>query len=242
MATMKKATDIDAALWESGIDAEVDFWRRWLRDLDPSHFRLSKTLGLQSFVVEKIPDAVRDKGSVDILELGSGPLCGIGKVWGDVNLNIRAVDPLADHYTRLLGEVGIEPIVPLTAGKGEDLLEIFGDTPQFDFIYCANALDHSLDPALIIKNMLRLTRDGCTTHFTVHQNEAEFNSYQGLHQWNFDTYQDRIIVWNRDLIYFLDEILDGQAYEIGEHELQGRVELAVAITKGVRTPAEAATA
>ena len=229
---MKKERDsITEDKWMSGIEAELDFWRRFLTNLKPDYFRLNPNMQLQPFVTSTLTSETSQKDSLDILELGSGPLCGIGKKWGDKKLNLVAVDPLGEEYTKLLDEAGIKPLVPLTKGKGEDLLKIFGDQPLFDYIHCANALDHSLDPALIIENMLALARQGATVNFSVYQNEGKHNNYNGLHQWNFDIFHEKIVIWNNDSIYFLEEVTGENVYTISTSPYEVRVNISVDIVK-----------
>jgi SAM-dependent methyltransferase len=217
--------------WTSGIAAEIDFWKRWLADLGPGHFRLNPDYPLQPFVTENLTGEARDRQTVDLLEVGSGPLCGLGKRWGDKTLNITAVDPLADAYAALLDDVGIAPAIPVVAGKGEDLLHIFGDQPRFDFAYCANALDHALDPALIIGNMLTLLRPGASLIFSVYQNEGLNSGYHGLHQWNFDVFQERIVLWNQWGISFLEEFIQPHKYTFVAKPYQDRQHFTVHVVR-----------
>lgn len=64
-----------------------------------------------------------------------------------------AIDPLADHYNKLLQSFGIDVPVVTRFGSGETLLDLF--KPQsFHIVHSFNALDHAYDPVLTIKNML----------------------------------------------------------------------------------------
>lgn len=227
----KERASISEQKWLSGIQSELDFWRRFLSDLKADYYRMNPNTQLQPFITNTLTPEASQKGSLDILELGCGPLCGIGKKWGDKKLNLIAVDPLGEQYTELLDELGIKPLVPLTKGKGEDLLKIFGDQPLFDYVHCANALDHSLDPALIIQNMLCLARLGSTVNFSVYQNEGKHNNYHGLHQWNFDIFQDKVVIWNNGSIYFLDEVIGDNEYTISTRPYEDRFNISVDIVK-----------
>jgi 2-polyprenyl-3-methyl-5-hydroxy-6-metoxy-1,4-benzoquinol methylase len=78
---------------------------------------------------------------------------------------------------------------------GEELLEHFGSR-RFDIAYATNALDHSADPVAIISNMVALVRPGGAVLLRHKRNEGQSARYGGLHQWNFDVAEDRLVLWN----------------------------------------------
>jgi SAM-dependent methyltransferase len=93
----------------------------------------------------------------------------------------------------LLARLGLVPPIRTIPGHGEKLLEKFRPD-QFDLVYSSNALDHSYDPLLAIRQMLTAVKPGGYVYLWHFANEGLHESYHGLHQWNFDIRQDDFIV------------------------------------------------
>jgi hypothetical protein len=72
---------------------------------------------------------------------------GVGVTTRFVAVGVRAVDPLANKYNRLLEDAGLAPTIRTEAVDGEKLVERFG-RDRFDIAYSRNALDHTADPWL----------------------------------------------------------------------------------------------
>ena len=66
----------------------------------------------------------------------------------------------------------------------------------FDIAHAVNSLDHSADPLIIVENMLQVVRVGGVVLLRHHHNEGEHERYEGLHQWNFDCEEGKLILWN----------------------------------------------
>jgi SAM-dependent methyltransferase len=140
-------------------------------------------------------------------------------------VTIVAVDPLADEYDRLLEDAGLEPPVRTICVAGEDLLEHF-DRGTFDIAYATNALDHSADPLGIISNMVALVRPGGIVLLRHKRNEGESAHYGGLHQWNFDVDDGRLVLWNDAVRMDVGAALDGRAETTAwteDHEVVARL-------------------
>jgi len=97
--------------WSKAVGKEVGFWEWWLRAKGDSGFmaedyrqRLDPKSLLQDVVSRRL------SAPAAILDVGAGPLTFLGKqaVYPVV---ITAVDPLADHYNRLLREFKVTPLV-----------------------------------------------------------------------------------------------------------------------------------
>ena len=175
--------------WQGALPAEVQFWEMALRDggrnWDPEEFRrrMDGTRELQGELKALLdaPPGAR----VRILDVGAGPLTTLGKRWEGRQLEIVAVDPLAAEYARLLARLGLVPPVTTTSAHGEKLLDRFA-VDEFDLAYASNALDHSYDPRLAIRQMLTVVKPGRHVYLWHFANEGTAESYHGLHQWNFD--------------------------------------------------------
>jgi SAM-dependent methyltransferase len=134
-------------------------------------------------------------GRVSILDVGAGPITNLGYRYPGKELTIVPIDPLADHYSRLLRRAGLEPPIRTIRVAGETLLGYFPPS-AFDIAHAVNSLDHSADPLLIVENMLQVVRPGGVVLLRHHHNEGEHERYEGLHQWNFDCEEGRLIFWN----------------------------------------------
>jgi len=188
-------------LWRTRAASEVDFWRDWLtgapgteqwagdreRRLDPAaeiHDPLVRA------ELERMPAE-----EVSILDVGAGPLTLVGYRYPGKTIRVVPVDPLAADYDRLLRDAGLDPPVRTIAVAGEALLDHFGSA-SFDIAYASNALDHAADPLRIISNMVALVRPGGAVLLRHKRNEGESALYGGLHQWNFDARDARLVLWN----------------------------------------------
>jgi hypothetical protein len=202
--------------WQTRRSTEVDFWADWLvgapgteQWANDRESRLSPETEIRDPLVraelEQSPAA-----EISILDVGAGPLTGLGFRFPGKTLTIVPVDPLANDYDRLLGNAGLDPPIRTIAVPGEALLEYFGSR-IFDIAYASNALDHSADPFMIISNMVGVVRTSGTVLLRHKRNEGESASYGGLHQWNFDVVDDSLILWNNAVELDVGSRLEGRA-------------------------------
>jgi SAM-dependent methyltransferase len=218
-------------LWRTRTQSEVDFWAGWLRGAPGTEqwasdreSRLDPAAEIRDPLVraelERMPAQ-----EISILDVGAGPLTSLGYRYPGKTLTITAVDPLADRYERLLREAGLEPPVRTIAVAGEALVEHFGPG-SFDIAYATNALDHSAEPLTIIANMVTVVRPGGAVLLRHKRNEGESARYGGLHQWNFDVADDRLIVWNDVTVVDVSKALEPRAATtawVEEHEVVARL-------------------
>jgi SAM-dependent methyltransferase len=196
---MTEPTDSSFATWQSELPAEVAFWSYWINDPDipwkeERAARLAATTPLQDWAKELVH--AEPGTTVRLLDVGAGPATQLGKVWPERTVRITAVDPLADEYNELLDAARIIPPVRTRLGHGERLTEQFAPN-TFDFACAINALDHSYDPLLVIRGMVDVVKPGAWVRLVHFVNEAQFEQYQGLHQWNFCREDERFVIWNK---------------------------------------------
>jgi SAM-dependent methyltransferase len=183
-----------------GKPSELDFWRAWMVAPGAAKWaadrraRLDPTTPIVDPLV-RAEIARVPKDSVSILDVGAGPITILGYRYPGKELTIVPIDPLADHYSRLLQKAGLDPPITTLRVAGEDLLRHFAAS-TFDIAHAVNSLDHSANPLLIVKNMLEIVRPGGVVLIRHKQNEGEHERYEGLHQWNFDCEEGRLIFWN----------------------------------------------
>jgi SAM-dependent methyltransferase len=183
--------------WNAAIPGEVGFWDRYLQghglQWAPDYeARLDPNSPLQS----EIADALTFTAGVParILDVGAGPLTWLGKQAGDGDVEIVAVDVLADDYNRLLDDAGIVPLVKTRRCETEQLTEVFSPG-EFDLVFARNTLDHSYDPIACVRAMLHCARPGGVVMLMHRRNEAEEEDYLGLHQWNLQNEAGDVLVW-----------------------------------------------
>ena len=204
--------------WRARRRDEVDFWWAWLTGAPGTEqwasdreTRLSPEAEIGDPLVREAVERSPDE-HVSILDVGAGPLTSLGYGCPGKTLTIVPVDPLADEYDRLLRDAGLVPPVRTICVAGEDLLEHFGPG-RFDIAYACNSLDHSADPLTIVGQMVSVVRPGGVVILRHKRNEGEEARYGGLHQWNFDVVEDRLLLWN-----------SAREVDVGA-ALEGRVEM-----------------
>jgi SAM-dependent methyltransferase len=205
--------------WSNGVANEVDFWTGWIRSKGneyPEDFeqRLSLDDPWRAGD-EPVPEA-----HWSILDVGAGPLTRLNKTIDGQLLDITAVDPLAPYYDRALSDNGVTPPIRTQQAFAEDLTALFPEN-HFDLVSCQNALDHSIDPIRAIEEMISVAKVGGYVVLAHARNEAESESYIGLHQWNFDKIDEKFVIWNKQEKHVVDDLFGGSAdiktYRNGEH-------------------------
>jgi SAM-dependent methyltransferase len=243
--------DLQGALWEAGKSPgvwesakapEVRWWGRWLatkglRWPDDYHPRLDPEQPLEDHIIKHL--SAPPGSTVSILDVGAGPLTKLGKRWNGRTVQISAVDPLADEYSRLLSDADITPPIQTQPGEVERLTELFPKN-YFDLANMQNALDHSHDPLLGIRQMLEVVKPGCYVVLLHAVNEGHNQNYVQLHQWNFRSDNGRFVIWNPHTEIFVDEAL-GDLAEVTVEELEGdederQAEILVTLRKIDKSP------
>ena len=198
-------------LGKRGVRGEAGFWDKWLTEhLDAGELRrrldpAAPADPLLCAAADRFADA-----RIEILDVGAGPLSTLGKRVPGKEIEIVAVDPLADEYTGSLERAGIEPPVVTVKGEAELLVDQFG-TGRFHVAHASNALDHTYDPVAGIREMVEVVRPGGTVILRHGINEAEAQGYRGLHQWNFDRRDGAFWVWSASAEHNVSEMLRGRA-------------------------------
>lgn len=217
--------------WRTRTSSEVDFWAAWLVGAPGTEQWASDRLSRLDPDAEVRDPVVRAElersqaGAVSILDVGAGPLTALGYRYPGKTLTIVPVDPLGDEYDRLLHDAGLEPPIRTIRVAGEALLEHFGPH-RFDIAYATNALDHSADPFTIVSNMVEVVRPGGVVLLRHKRNEGESARYGGLHQWNFDVVDERLLLWNSAVEIDVGAVLEGRARTrawISENEVIARL-------------------
>jgi SAM-dependent methyltransferase len=224
--------------------AELAFWDHWLktkgfnwpeeyrRKIDPSapiliprRFLPSEATRLSRF----LPGA---RPTISILDVGAGPLSIVGTRLRGVDVELVAVDPLADEYEALLAQHRIDPPVATQSCAAEELADVLGEA-RFDLVYCQNALDHSEDPLRGLEQMLRVVKPDRWVVLKHAVDEGEREAYVQLHDWNFNIEDGRFVIWNPTTRMFPEEHLPlAERVESAFVDEEGYTWVRVAIRRG----------
>ena len=184
-------------VWESHLDSELAFWRRWLTEPLFDKLRSARLAEMNDFPRYYIDQTERAPGErVRVLDVGSGPISTLGDAADGYDVELVCVDALGVQYNALLDEYGFTNLPRIIPLKGEDVESRFGPA-SFDIVHTANALDHFEDPFLAFEKMYAVCRTGGALIVISVENEGEHQKYLGLHQWNLRADDDGIWLGSR---------------------------------------------
>ncbi|MDZ7711052.1 MAG: class I SAM-dependent methyltransferase [Roseovarius sp.] len=205
----------DEAVWRARADEEVGFWRKWIRSggmrwKEGFERKTDPNAPLAPLIAQLLPDLTLTTGqTLEILDIGSGPLSWVGTSHPDFTVNVTAVDPLADEYNAELDNKGVTGVGRPIKGYFETALWQLG-AARFDVVWCANSLDHSIDPVIGLYNIINLCRPGGGVILMFHPDEAEREAYVGLHQWNLNIDNERLMLTRKGRTFDLMSMIAGQ--------------------------------
>lgn len=216
MSVQPSPPEKDHADWKERSVEEVGFWKKWIRTggmrwKEGFERKTDPRAPLAPLVERFLPVLNFEKGSeIRILDIGSGPLSWVGTTHPDHEISLTAMDPLADEYNAELDNKGVSGVGRPIKGYFETALWQLG-AARYDIVWCANSLDHSIDPVIGLYNIINVCRDGGGVILMFHPNEAEREEYAGLHQWNLNTDGQRLTLTRKGQRFDLMKLLDGQA-------------------------------
>lgn len=100
---------------------------------------------------------LRGKSTAKIADLGAGPVCTLGNIWGGTNISIIASDMRADAYLKLIKGEKATLLTPL---EYQDMENLTYEDESFDVVHCVNALDHTPDAQAALAQMKRICKVG----------------------------------------------------------------------------------
>lgn len=182
------------ARWEANLHTEIHYWNENMRTRGlqwPDAWRevVTPNRPLQ----QEYRDLLPASGPVRILDVGAGPYTHLGTVWEGREVEVIAVDPLADEYDRLMLAHQLEPTVRTRKCAGEDLCALF-PPDSFDLVLARNSLDHAYDPLAIVRNMVAVCKPGGVVQLLHSVREADKENGEGLHQWNFFPHEGQFFI------------------------------------------------
>jgi hypothetical protein len=192
--------------WFAGIEYEVRYWDNFVetkRALDPQDYEW-RTMPAPPFCYGHIPEL--PSWPPTILDVGAGPISRVGISTSAGNVNLMACDPLAPIYDTILRKHNVVPYVRSEFALAERLTERYGAN-RFDAVIMQNALDHAfyaVDGFLELFNIAKIGGQILLLHA---ENEAEFESYAGFHQWNITADGDKLVFWRKDTRVVVNDLL-----------------------------------
>ena len=172
--------------WKAGIRSQRQFWdnyfaTRGLHWKDQYDLRFDPNLPLQPRPAALLP---RDGATINILDVGAGPITYLGKVHDGKKVTITATDALADEFDKILKKHDIDPPVHTQLVSAEELTQKFAPN-TFDLVFARNCIDHTYDPEQSVLQMITVVKPGQYVLMEHVPNEAIHQDYDGVHQWNF---------------------------------------------------------
>lgn len=98
---------------------------------------------------------IRSKKEVKIADIGSGPVCTLGNIWGAVKINIYASDLRQPSYKTLAQKEKIKLRTPI---EYQDMENLTYPDNFFDIVHCVNAMDHTKDIERALSEMKRVCK------------------------------------------------------------------------------------
>lgn len=177
----------------SAIAHELNFWKGFVqtkRFLE-GWVKNIKTPELRDVVHNYIKNNLKPNGSV--LDVGSGVVSILN---GTVpKEQLTAVDPLGDLY-QIIFDYGKHQIKPPIAIPCEEIgIDFWG---AYDIVHISNALDHTQNPFEAYSNLLKAVKPYGYIIIQGFENEAEFEKWQGFHQFNLRLGDQFITVTDKD--------------------------------------------
>ena len=160
--------------WRQGQADELADWSAWFstaRSGSESDAETAKDLAWRAnpdadlsqreYLLDHLRRLVQPGGTVNVLDVGAGPLTVFPKKWITRTVNITTADPLADEYAKLLADNNISApsAVKSVAAEAERLTQTF-PADSFELVFARNAFEQFHDPMLALREMLAVTKSG----------------------------------------------------------------------------------
>lgn len=122
---------------------------------------------------------IGDKKEVVIAELGAALVNTIGDSWPDVKVTVVASDVAVSQYQKLLDEYSVVLHTPV---EYQDMEHLTYPDEMFDIVHCVNALDHTPNPRVALKEMDRVCKKDGWIYLRHSPNQK--TNFGGHHYWD----------------------------------------------------------
>lgn len=194
---MKATTEI-----KEGFEHEKEFWAEFVQTERFQNNWVKAETNPELDATTRRVILAEANGTPLVLDIGSGPVSILRGLIPD----LVAVDPLGDYYRE------IYPQCAVITAYAEDL----PFTGNFDVVHIRNAFDHTQNPRKALESMAGACKPGGLIFIQGFVNEADFEQFAGLHQWNVSVNGNTLIVKGngKGLQFSPDEVVLSETIEL----------------------------
>jgi SAM-dependent methyltransferase len=191
--------DVELGGWDYWNNADAKYGASVLRLLSTDNSRMA----FPEYVLPHLfPDGTPGGRRLRALDIGCGSLSHLR--WGAVEgwLDITGVDPLLDMYAVIRERHGLSVLPHIRCDSeicgAAETLDVGRLADSFDFVLCTNALDHTEDPAAIVRHVGAVLKAGGLAALQVYTREGSREAWWQLHQFDMFMDGDRFMAQSRD--------------------------------------------
>jgi len=218
----------DKKSWEDKLYEETSFWDSYIESKGQEWARFNRDVPIAPAFRPylELPDNESESTEVkflNVLVVGSGPGSDIGySDYEDAKVNLVLTDPLAKIYDDVFKKQNAYPPHQIMNLAAEEL-ECFFQPDVFNLVDSTNALDHAYDPVEALRQMVRVTAPCAWIIVELFENEANVESGNGLHQWNFHMNGSRLALgkYNTTVLYDLTDEMSKVGAELSATKFEG---------------------
>lgn len=179
-----------------GIEHELKFWQgfvktpRFLNGWVADCVTPELNAEVRNFIYD-VYNSHPEKKDFQVLDVGSGVVSILNGLIPKENLT--TVDPLGGLYEIIFDykKHRIKSPLPYPAEEMP-----FKD--QYDLVHCSNALDHCQNPMIAYLKLKQAVKPGGYLILQGFENEANYENWQGFHQWNIELKDDGLCITGKD--------------------------------------------
>lgn len=183
-ALIQAGATLDRGVWTEVLRAEANYWSRQFAG--PADVLEHLQASIRRNVGNLLP---ADASGKRVLDLGSGPF----PLERD-DVEIVAVDPLADEYRKMLESAGLHVSAEFITAVGETLSEAVSPG-SFDYVLVSNSLDQCYDPTAFVAGCRAACRPGGTIILHCRNLWDPVNMMRGARNWNLILCCEDLILW-----------------------------------------------
>lgn len=198
--------------WLDNMMSEVEYWVRDVADTQGErHEYYVRCAENHRFTHRDILRRV--KAGEIVMDIGCGLVSKFGEeLENGGKVRLVPVDALAHYYNILNGRMrdSLGKNTSCRFGLFEFLGNIFGGN-YADYIIIDNALDHCIDPWRSLVECLYVLKTDGRMYLNHRRAEAVYEGWTGLHKWNVDCSDGKLLIWNKENAVNVTERLKGFA-------------------------------
>ena len=195
-------------LWIDNIYTEIEYWVKDVADIrGVSNVHNERCRNNHLFSHHLLAESL-EEGNI-VLDIG----CGLVSPFGEIlpngkRVHLIPVDALASYYNRINACIndGKKEDYECHFGMFEFMAYIFAEN-YADAIIINNALDHCIDPFRSLVECLFVLKENGELHLSHRRAEAVYEKWSGLHRWNIDYIEEKLVFWNKENAININDIL-----------------------------------